>query len=180
MKHRGFSLLEVLIAMAVLAIVMMAYALTEVQTVQSSRQSKEYGIRFTTAEGILSRLQILPFGSPTQGPPTAEQLDALFGSDEVLGKNAPSLTQVSRLSPLWFKLAGIEATGRWTVYVDNDLDGNGIIDEDFREGRSDLYRIAVQYEGRTVVQTIRGASPQQRAVEGSSSPFYHIDELNEE
>jgi prepilin-type N-terminal cleavage/methylation domain-containing protein len=167
MKQRGISLIEVLIAMAILAFCVLALSLSTMMNTQASNQLKAKDIRMAKATSMMDRLKALPFGSPVDGPPLPEQLDEVFSGHIIIPEfpedTLPqlTLTQIREVSPVWFKLEGVETTGRWTVYVDNDLDGNGIIDEEFlREGRDDLFRIVIQYEGKPVVSTIITAFPQ--------------------
>lgn len=168
MNNRGFSLIEVIMTMAILAIVAMALALTGVSNRAAERRMKEREARHTMATSLLSRLETLPWGNVSQDEPTSEQLDKLFGSDLPFSDDdAPSISQLSLMSPMSFNLEGTTASGTWTIYIDSDLDGNGIVEESefTREGRTDLRRIEIRYRGQTVVKTLFGVSPQQRARE---------------
>lgn len=169
MKQRGFSLIEVVVTMAIFALATMALSLTTLSAHQKTEWLKERDVRHSTATAILERVLTLPFGSSVDGAPTTRQLDLVFGSDETLHREeAPSLVQLSRVSPLWFKVESTEARGKWTIVIDNDLDGNGVVEEEVDgiptlEGQESLYRIEILYEDQVVLRTIRTQSPNESA-----------------
>ena len=185
-NQAGFSLIEVVITFSILAIATTALGLVEISNARRTQDLKSRDIKFARAQAFLERVQRLPFGTPNP-PASAEQpdpglratvatLDTLFGSDKDVSQI--SLTQLERLGhinvgtnqwhitsePLAFKLEGVEDHGMWEVWVDQDLDGNGVIESEIggvptREGLADVLRIEIRHDGRTVLRTIRARPP---------------------
>jgi type II secretory pathway pseudopilin PulG len=159
-NNSGFSLISVMVAMAMLAMVTMAYVLTDITRFRAEKTLKEHQVAHSLTQTYLARLDSLQFGHLDYGPGEriGEQADMVFGSDQPLGVSAPTLMQLASISPMSFNIAGTPAKGRWTVIIDNDLDGDGFIDvEDdlSREGRNDIVRIVILYDGRTMTSTKR-------------------------
>ena len=183
----GFSLIEVVLTFAIMAVATTALGLVEISNARRTQDLKARDIGFARAQAFMERIQRMPFGTPN--PPassevaapsnlrmTAAQFDLLFGSEEDVSQLA--LTQLERLGhyavgtnqwqitepALQFNLAGCEDAGEWQIFVDQDLDGNGIIESEIagvetREGLSDVLRIEIRRNDRTVLRTIRARPP---------------------
>jgi len=175
----GFSLVEVVLTFAIMAVATTALGLVEISNARRSQELKERDIAFGRGQAIMERILRMPFGAPNAIAATADKYDILFGSDEDVRQ--VSLTEVMQRDadgdgevdsgPIRFKLEGVEDKGLWEVYVDADLDGNGLIEPtitvdgvaiDTREGRSDLMRIEIRRNGRTVLKTLRARTPQEQ------------------
>jgi len=175
----GFSLVEVVLTFSIMAVATTALGLVEVSNARRSQELKERDIAFGRGQAIMERILRMPFGAPNALAATSDKYDILFGSDEDVRQ--VSLTEVMQrdedangevdTGPIRFKLEGVEDKGVWEVYVDADLDGNGIIEPsitvdgvtiDTREGRSDLMRIEIRRNGRTVLKTLRARTPQEQ------------------
>lgn len=175
----GFSLVEVVLTFAIMAVATTALGLVELSNSRRTQELKERDIAFGRGQAIMERILRMPFGSPGSGKATAAQYDILFGSDEDVRQ--VSLTEVQQRDedgdgvvddgPVTFTLEGVEDKGVWEVYIDADLDGNGTIEPviavdgvniETREGRSDLMRIEIRRNGRTVLKTLRARTPQEQ------------------
>jgi hypothetical protein len=151
----------------------------EVSNARRTQELKERDIAFGRGQAILERILRMPFGAPGATAATAAKYDILFGSDEDVRQ--VSLTEVMQRDadsdgtvddgPIRFRLEGVEDKGEWEVFIDADLDGNGTIeptitvdsvDIETREGRSDLMRIEIRRNGRTVLKTLRARTPQEQ------------------
>jgi len=174
-NQQGFSLVEVVITFSILAVATTALGLVEISNAQRSQDLKSRDIAFGRGQAIMERILRVPFGAPGATSATGSELDILFGSDEDVRQ--VSLTQLQQLDRdddgvvddvrVTFKLEGVEDKGDWEVLIDNDLDGNGLIEPiidgvETREGRSDLLRIEIRRNGRTVLKTLRARTPQER------------------
>lgn len=175
----GFSLVEVVLTFAILAVATTALGLVELSTSRRSQELKERDIAFGRGQAIMERLMRMPFGQPDAAPATARDLDILFGSDEDVRQ--VSLTQIQQRDldgdgtvdspPIRFRLEGVEDKGLWEIHVDADLDGNGRIEPlldgtPTREGRTDLLRVEIRRNGRTVLRTLRARTPQEQDESG--------------
>jgi len=175
----GFSLIEVVITFAILAIATTALGLVELQNSRRSQDLKQRDIAFSRGQAIMERILRVPFGTPDATAPTPYQLDVLFGSD--MDVREVSLTQLMQRDtdgdgviddePYRFVLEGVEEKGVWEIFVDQDLDGNGRIEPvleelETREGRSDILRVEVRRNGRTVLKTLRARTPQEQEEQG--------------
>lgn len=171
----GFSLVEVVLTFAIMAVAMTALGLVEISNSRRTQELKERDIAFGRGQAIMERILRMPFGSPGATPATAAKYDLLFGSDDDVRQ--ASLTEFQQrdddsdgavdTGPIKFTLEGVEDKGTWEVYVDSDLDGNGTIEPvvdgvETREGRSDLLRIEIRRNGRTVLKTLRARTPQEQ------------------
>lgn len=171
----GFSLVEVVLTFAIMAVATTALGLVELSNSRRSQELKERDIAFGRSQAIMERILRMPFGSPGSAKATAAKFDILFGSDEDVRQ--VSLTEVQQRDedsdgvvddgPIKFTLEGVEDKGEWEVFIDNDLDGNGTIEPvvdgiETREGRSDLMRIEIRRNGRTVLKTLRARTPQEQ------------------
>ena len=171
----GFSLIEVMITFSILAVATTALGLVELGNARRSQDLKERDISFARGQAFMERILRMPFGSPSQGTMSGSGLDTLFGTDKDV--RTLGLTQLQQADsdadgviddgPVRFKLEGVEDAGEWEVFVDSDLDGNGKIETivdgiETREGRSDILRIEIRRNGKTVLKTIRARTPQER------------------
>ena len=171
----GFSLVEVVLTFSILAVATTALGLVELSTSRRSQELKERDIAFGRGQAIMERLLRMPFGQPDAPAATARDLDILFGSDEDVRQ--VSLTQIQQrdangdgvvdAEPIRFHLDGVEDKGLWEIHVDADLDGNGRIEPSIagvatREGRTDLLRVEIRRNGRTVLRTLRARTPQEQ------------------
>jgi len=180
-SQAGFSLIEVVLTFSILAVATTALGLVELSNSQRTQDLKRRDIAFGRGQAIMERILRVPFGAPGAVAATGTQLDILFGSDEDVRQ--VSLTQLQQLDRnndgvvddprITFKLEGVEDHGEWEIFIDNDLDGNGLIEPIFppppatggvetREGRSDLLRIEIRRNGRTVLKTLRARTPQEQ------------------
>jgi prepilin-type N-terminal cleavage/methylation domain-containing protein len=178
MKQRGqagFSLIEVILTFSILAVATTALGLTELSNARRSQELKERDIAFGRGQAIMERILRVPFGSPGAAAATGQQLDILFGSDADVRQ--VTLTQLQQrdvngdglvdAEPIRFTLEGVEDRGEWEVFIDSDLDGNGAIETmvngvETREGRSDLLRVEIRRNGKTVLRTLRARTPQEQ------------------
>jgi type II secretory pathway pseudopilin PulG len=179
----GFSLVEVVLTFAIMAVATTALGLVEVSNARRSQELKERDIAFGRGQAIMERILCMPYGAPTAPTATGAKLDLLFGSDSNLREPGQEvyLTEVMQKDtdsdgtiddePIRFTLEGVEDKGTWEVLVDSDLDGNGVIeptitvdgvDIETREGRTDLMRIEIRRNGRTVLKTLRARTPQEQ------------------
>jgi len=171
----GFSLIEVILTFSILAVATTALGLVELSSARRSQDLKSRDIAFARGQAIMERILRMPFGAPGSSAATAAQLDIVFGSDEDV--RAVSLMQLQQQdrngdgivddAPFRFHLKGVEDKGLWEVFIDADLDGNGRIETMLngiptREGRSDLMRIEIRRNGKTVLKTLRARTPQEQ------------------
>ena len=171
----GFTLIEVILTFAILAVATTALGLTELSAARRQQELKARDIAFARGQAIMERVLRMPFGTPGAAKLTNLQYDALFGTDADV--RTMTLTQIQQRDtngdgvvnekPIQFKLEGVEDAGVWTVHVDVDLDGNGLIEPNIdgvetREGRTDLLRIEILRNGKTVLRTIRARTPQEQ------------------
>ena len=171
----GFTLIEVMLTFAILAIATTALGLVELGNQRRKQHLKSRDIAFARGQAIMERILRMPFGTPGATQLTNVQYDSLFGTDADV--RTMSLTQIQQRDndadnivdapPIRFKLDGVEDRGEWEVFVDNDLDGNGVIEPiidgvETREGRTDLLRIEIRRNQRTVLRTIRARTPQEQ------------------
>jgi len=174
-RQTGFSLIEVILTFAILAVATTALGLVEISNAQRTRDLKARDVAFSRAQAFMERMLRMPFGSPDPVAMTVNDYERLFGSDDDV--RSLSLTQLERKDldgdgtidqgPLRFTLKGVEDKGAWEIYVDRDLDGNGVIEPvvagvETREGRSDMLRIEFRHDGRTILKTLRARTPQER------------------
>jgi len=183
MKNKGqagFSMVEVIMTFSILLVATTALGLTELSNSRRSQELKERDIAFGRGQAIMERILRVPFGSPGATAASGAQLDMLLGSDGDV--RAISLTQlqqrddnadgVADTPPIRFTLEGVEDNGEWEIFIDADLDGNGRIEPvidgvETREGRSDLLRIEIRRNGRTVLRTLRARTPQEQDEDGA-------------
>jgi len=187
-RQQGYSLIEVLLTFAILAVATTALGLVEISNARRTQDLKARDIGFARAQAFMERILRLPFGTPNfpasdeYVPPAdetrmqASDYDRLFGSDDDV--SALCLTQLEQIGhtqiapnkwrviqpPIRFTLEGVEDAGEWEVFVDQDLDGNGIVESDIggvatREGLNDVLRVEIRRNGKTLLRTIRTRPP---------------------
>ena len=158
-SEAGVTLIEVMIAMAIS--VMMLFSLhAGTKTAVDSRKDLDYRHRvFVLASEYIERVMQIPFGKPSDMPATPTQLTELFDNDDDLG--TASLLQL-KVDPLLdghsFRVVSDGVRGEFMVKVSNDLNGDGST-SGAREGRNDMLRIEVRFDGRLVLETVRAADP---------------------
>ena len=174
-EQSGFSLIEVVLTFSILAVATTALGLTELSNARRSQDLKRRDIAFTRGQAFMERILRMPFGAPNPPTMAGGDYDNLFGSDgDVRGISLTQLEQKDTNAdgtvdqqPIRFQLEGVEDAGEWEVFVDSDLDGNGVIEPvidgvETREGRQDLVRIEIRRNGKTVLKTLRARTPQER------------------
>ena len=176
----GFTMIEVILTFAILAIATTALGLVELGNSQRQQHLKARDIAFARGQAFMERILRMPFGTPNATGLTNQEYDTLFGTDDPV--TTMSLTQIQQKdmdgdgdvdeTPIRFMLKGVEDEGIWEVFVDSDLDGNGLIEPlidgvDTREGRSDLLRIEIRRNQKIVLRTIRARTPQEQDASGA-------------
>lgn len=187
--QKGFSMIEVLVTFSIFSLATMALGLVEMSNAQRARELRARDIAFARAQAFMERMLRMPFGSPNPPALTPADYDRIFGSDADV--RDLSLTQLQRRDtnndgtvddpPIRFRLRGTEDAGQWAIFVDADLDGDGIlagspiivggdIDGDGTvdvrdgaggEGRLDLMRIEIRHNGRILLRTLRARTAQE-------------------
>ena len=152
MNERGFTLVEIVMAAGILAVVALSLVSGAV-TSQSAAQTLDRGsLVYTRAEGYLERIMAIPFGAPSDGTATSSELSELFDDDDLLG--TASVHKLRNFGAAEFTTPSVGTPGLWRVLVSDDLDGDGDADTEV-EGRNDLFRITVYYDGRPVTEVLR-------------------------
>ena len=185
----GYSLIEVLLTFAILAVATTALGLVEVSNARRTQDLKARDIGFARAQAFMERILRLPYGTPNSPAadefvPAADETrllpsdyDRLLGSDEDV--STISLTQLESIGhtrlepnrwrviqpPIRFTLEGVEDAGEWEIFVDQDLDGNGVVESEIggvptREGLNDVLRVEIRRNGKTLLRTIRTRPPE--------------------
>lgn len=156
MSARGFSLVEVLLAAAVLAVAAMAVASGSATAHVAERTLDRQTLAEARGQAYLERLMAVPFGSAADGPADAAELSEVFDEDDLLG--TVTLHELRAFGPAEFTVPASATPGRWRVVVSDDLDADGDVDAadaSQAEGRADVLRISVFHDDRLVAQTIR-------------------------
>ena len=125
-SRQGFSLVEVVLTFAILAVATIALGLVELSNARRTQDLKERDISFARGQAFMERILRMPFGAPNPSAMTAGDYDVLFGSDEDV--RSVSLTQLEQKDndgdgridsgPIRFQLEGVEDSGVWEVFVD--------------------------------------------------------------
>lgn len=156
-QQGGFTLVE--LTASLLLSVLVLYSLHgTLRTSIDARVSTERAARAQRlAETFVQRLQEIPFGRSFDPAPGGWMLDELFDDDDDLGTITLHQVKVAANAPgHTFQVAGRGLAGDFRVKVCNDLDGNGTV-AGGREGRNDLLRIEVWFDGRLFAETLRAA-----------------------
>jgi prepilin-type N-terminal cleavage/methylation domain-containing protein len=154
-SEEGFSLLETMIAVSVLAITFVSLGAAVLTGVNSTLQQKERDTVRNQALRYMERLQKLSFGDFTDPAPDTSDLEQLF--DDSAEK--PDLTLAQVRTPVdddghMFRIAGFETRGTWEVRIDRDVNGNGVLDDE-EDDFDDLLKIQILFEGQPILTTYR-------------------------
>jgi prepilin-type N-terminal cleavage/methylation domain-containing protein len=153
MNQRGFSLIEVLFTLGAIAVLSLGVASGVVTGHKATRVLEDEALVSARAAEFQERLLAIPFGTADDEAASGSQLDELFDEDDVFG--TATLHAVRAFGTAQFEVANFPVDGKWRIVVDNDLNGDGTIDTTQDEGRADLLRIAVFFDGRNVAQVLR-------------------------
>ncbi len=157
--QEGFTLIDATITL--LVSVLMLYTLhSGTQTSMSARRASER-IYAAHLQGMdfMERVRKIPFGQASDPTPTAAQLQEFFDDDDDLGSITLTQLKVSpTASGYQFKMASKGLIGTWELKVTDDLDGDGN-NTGPREGRSDLLKIEIYFEGKIMFQSLRTSDP---------------------
>ena len=164
----GFTLVEVCITLTVSVLVLYALHSGTKTAIDSRRAIDEQHRIQRFADQIMDRLRRLPYGGPSATNPSSDQLAELFDGDTELGTITFSHLRVAPdMQGHSFKVASLGAKAPWRVRVTADLNGDGDSDDD-REGRHDLLRCEVYYDGRLIIETLRCAEPMICSIDNSA------------
>ena len=166
--QEGFTLIDATITL--LVSVLMLYTLhSGTQTSLSARKASEriYAAHLQAMD-YLERVRKIPFGQSSDPSPTAAQLQEFFDDDDDLG--SITLTQL-KVSPsangYQFKMASNGLKGTWEIKITDDLDGDGN-NTGPREGRSDLLKIEILFDGKIMLQSLRASDPSLTLIDTTS------------
>ncbi len=148
----GFALVEVLITLGILGFVTMSIATGVGAGHRATAAIEREALLHARGQEYLERLLAIPFGRPADGAATGAQLSEVFDDDGDFG--SVTLHRLRLFGPALFEPASFPVAGRFTVAVDGDLDGDGVVAGP-DEGRNDLLRISVMHEGRLLARTVR-------------------------
>lgn len=185
-RRRGAAILEVMVGMAALTISIGGLGMSVLTTQRASADLARRDLVRAQGTKLMERLLALPFGGAgdAAADPASPAVPQLFDDDTSV-VNAGSMTVMALRTPVgsagWrFHVGGFEPGGVWEVEINNDLDGNGVLTGvrgcetptvgdaspggDGRsivtltsEGRTDLYRLEVFHDGRSVAKTFRSS-----------------------
>ena len=145
-------MVEMAIVGGVLAIVSLSLASGVGTSARGARTLDTRSREEQQGQMYLERLSALPFGASNAAAASAGDLSELFDPDEIFG--LATLHSLRAFGAAEFTVQNARLPGRWRVLVDRDLNGDG--DEaDPQEGRNDLLRCAVFYDGRLLDQVVR-------------------------
>lgn len=155
--EHGFTLVETLATMVLAVFTLLALHSTAQSAIAGRKSLQRTQQAHLMATEFLDRIRQLPFGRDTDPEPTADELTELFDDDQTLGPITLHQLAVAPDQPgRTFTAASNGLIGTWRVKVCNDLDGDGATTGP-REGRSDLMRVQVWFDGQLVVETMRAA-----------------------
>lgn len=149
---RGFNLIELALVSAVLAVVSMSLASGVGVSASATRTLDDRSRVDQQGQMYLERLNAIPFGDNVVSAASAGDVSELFDADELFG--VATLHSLREFGPIEFALTDMAMPGSWRIVVERDLNGDGDMG-DSEEGRYDLLRCAVSYEGRLVGELIR-------------------------
>jgi len=152
MSERGFSVVEIMFTMAILATVCLGLATGVTSGHRTSVALDRESRLLHQAHGYLERLFTLPFGDPASEAATSLELTELFDEDDDFG--TASLHGLRAFGAVEFEPSDFSVPGLFRIVVDADTNADGDTDDGF-EGRADLLRIAVFHDGRLIAQTLR-------------------------
>lgn len=154
MNARGFTIVEVLVTALFLAVGFASLGLAVLTGMRSTEDLGQRNLVQNQALSYMERLQKLKFGAKEDLAPGADQLDQLF--DDSLEAPNLSLHQLRRPiseDGLRFRLANFEREGEWEVRINQDLNGNGVLDPE--EDLDDLLRVEIFFNFQPVLTTFR-------------------------
>jgi Tfp pilus assembly protein PilV len=160
-RRSAFTLAELVVALAVLFLGVIAVAVALHSGVRSSQESQARQAILSRARAFLDRLLAQSFGEASDADPTAAQLDELFDGDEAGGDvTLCQLNRWPREDGGWrFTLADSPARGEWRARVDNDLDGDGRVGGALEESRR-IWRVQVFYGGELLLESMKAQGPE--------------------
>lgn len=155
--QRGSSLVETMLVASLMATVLTTIGIG-LRAGHSSRREMQRKVALTAvASELLDRLERIPFGNDGDAGASGGQLDELFDGDTDLGSaTLISLRGAPGAEGPSFALQDFPWGGMFEVRVDADLNGDGDEDDD-REGRPDLLRINILWDGKLLIESIRAA-----------------------
>lgn len=153
----GFTLMEVAVVLVFATLMVLTLQSSMLATVKTKQRTASSDAVQTQAYEFLQRLSAIPFGTATDGPATAAQLDELFDADTDLGNVTLRQLLVAPTAPgfaFTTRRDGVATT--WRVHVSTDLDGDGTL-SGFREDRPDIAAIAIFAGDRRLFHSVRAA-----------------------
>lgn len=158
-RTAGFSLVETMITLVLAVLVVYSVHSTLQTTLSGQVAANQLYATQRMANDLMARLRAISFGTVTDPPASALALDELFDDDEDFGPITLHQLAVAPSAPGYsFRTNMQGVVGTWRVKVDRDLDGNGDTDGP-REGRDDVFRIAIFFDEALVLSTLRAADP---------------------
>lgn len=155
----GFSLVETMLTLVLAVLVVYSVHATLQTSIKGQVASAQLHETQRMANDFLSRLRCISFGLLTDPPASSLALDELFDDDDDFGPITLHQLAVAVANPGYtFRIGMRGLVGTWRIKVDRDLDGDGLTTGP-REGREDLLHIAIFFEERLIVSTIRAADP---------------------
>lgn len=157
--EHGFSLVETMITLVLAVLVVYSVHSTLRTTLTGQVAANEMHAIQRMADDLLMRLRTIGFGTDTDPPVSGLALDELFDDDEDFGPITLHQLVVGPTDGGYtFRVNSNGLVGTWRIKVDRDLDGDGDTDGP-REGRRDLLHIAIFFDDRLVLSTLRAADP---------------------
>ncbi len=166
LRQRGFSLLEMCVAMVVLSVVILNTGVAILNSCRSNHALRCEERVFSMARRLLDRVASQPWGSGA-AKPTAGAIERLFTQ---LDRPVPvTLMQLATAQPLgtWsFRVDDFDTPGLWSVVVDHDLNSRRVASASAADGavdsvvmrsepQSDLIRIVVRFDGCDIISMVR-------------------------
>ena len=152
----GFSLVELMLAISVLLVSVLAVGLALQAGMRTTREMREDQVLQATAQSFVNRIVHQNFGQTFDPDPTANQVEAVFDCRQAPGDI--TVQQLTRWPPAdggWrFTLAGFPVEGQWRVVVDQDLDGDGLVAGAIEEGKR-ILGIRIFFRDQLVLSTSR-------------------------
>ena len=153
--ERGFTVLEVMIITSMMMTVLATVTVGLKAGHTAKEEMRRRDLLTVMSSDIMDRLFQVPFGNPGDEPPSPAELSELFDDDDFLGPVTLSGLRVPAGMPgFTFELANFPYNGTWEVRVAADLNADGD-EEDENEGRDDLFRVNILYDGVLILETMR-------------------------